>query len=220
MTAASLVEKAGVKAGLCVAGAVPSALAAMGLADLNQWYRYVWNRYPHRDIRLAEADVEVNAGAVSVALPTAIDGILSVRGPYGALLPLSDAAAADASGIWLDAVGTPSRFLALPDGVDAETKPVRQIRLAPVPAAALTVAVAGLRRFAALTGADAILLTRCEDALYYFVLGEMYRFLGDDANRKSAFTDAEKHLETAIAFEDKAAENDNVQLPSESMYDQ
>lgn len=219
MTAASLVEKAGVKAGLCVAGTVPSALAAMGLADLNQWYRYAWNKYPHRDIRVAEADVSVAAGATSVALPTAIDGILSVRGPYGALLPLSDAAAADASEIWLDATGTPSRFLTLSDGVDSNTKPVRQIRLAPVPSAALTVSVKGLRRFAVLTGSDAVLLTRCEDALYYFVLGEMYRFLGDDVNRKSAFSDAEKHLETALAFEDKAAENDNVQVPPESMYD-
>ena len=216
MTAASLVEKAGVKAGLCVAGAVPAALAAMGLADLNRWYRYVWNKYPHRDIRLAEADVEVSAGATAVALPTAVDGIFSMRGPNGALLPLSDAAAADASEIWLGASGTPCRYLSLPDGVDGDSKPVRRIRLAPVPAAALTVSVIGLRRFAELAGGDSVLLTRCEDALYFYVLGELYRFLGDDANRKAAFADAVTHFEVAFACEDKAAETDNVMLPAES----
>ena len=91
MTAAALVEKAGVKAGLCEAGSVPAALAAMGLADLNRWYLHIWTRAAHREIELDAVDVGVPAGALSVDLP-AVGVILSVRGPHGALLPLGGAA--------------------------------------------------------------------------------------------------------------------------------
>ncbi len=219
MTAAALVEKAGVKAGLCTAGAVPDALAAMGLADLNRWYRHIWTRDAHPETELDALDVAVPAGALEVALPTVVDVILSVRGPHGAILPISAAAAADAPGVWLDASGAPTRFLALPDGTDDAGKPVRRIRLAPVPSAALTVTVKGLRRFADLSGGDSILLTRFETALYFFVLGEMYRFVGDDAARKAAFADAAEHLKNALASTDRETERDNVQTPPESIYD-
>ncbi len=218
MTAAALVEKAGVKAGLCMAGAVPDALAAMGLADLNRWYRHIWTKAAHREIELDAVDVAVPAGALEVALPTVVDVIFSVRGPHGAILPISAAAAADAPGVWLDACGTPTRFLLLPDGTDGDGKPVRRIRLCPAPAADLTVSVKGLRRFADLSGGDSILLTRFETALYFFVLGEMYRFVGDDAARKGAFADARENLKAAIESADRETERDNIQTPVESIY--
>ncbi|HOG18787.1 MAG TPA: hypothetical protein PLB96_15745, partial [Syntrophales bacterium] len=77
----------------------------------------------------------------------------------------------------------------------------------------------GLRRFADLSGGDSILLTRFETALYFFVLGEMYRFVGDDAARKAAFADAAEHLKNALASTDRETERDNVQTPPESIYD-
>lgn len=218
MTAAALVEKAGVKAGLCEAGSVPAALAAMGLADLNRWYLHIWTKAAHREIELDAVDVGVPAGALSVDLPTEVGVILSVRGPHGALLPLGGAAAADLSEVWLDACGTPTRFLLLPDGTDGDGKPVRRIRLCPAPAADLTVSVKGLRRFADLSGGDEILLSRFEDALYFFVLGEMYRFAGDDAARKGAFADARESLKAAIESADRETERDNIQTPVESIY--
>ena len=62
------------------------------------------------------------------------------------------------------------------------------------------------------------LLSRCEDALYYYVLAELYQYAGDSAARKVAVADAEKHLANAITFEDQSPETDTVQLPVESFY--
>ena len=218
MLASALIEKAAVKAGLCETGSVPTVLSTMGLSDLNRWYRFVWNKYPHRDSRLADVTVSVVTGDGVVDLPTAVDGIRVVRDGNGALLPLCDATAADFSDVFLLSSGTPSRYVVLPDGVDSSTKPIRRIRLAPMPAAALTLTVSGVRRFAELAASDTVLLSRCEDALYFYVLAEMYRFAGDAVSMKEAFAAAASHLASALNFEDIAAENDTVQVPTESFY--
>ena len=218
MIVTELIEKAAVKAGLAEPGAIPSSVAAMGLSDFNRWHRYVWQRYPHRDLRLADETVAVAAGNGVVELPTAIDSIRVVRDSHGALLPLGDAAAADFAAVFLGVTGTPDRYITLPDGVDGDSKPVRRIQLVPAPASAVSITVNGLRRYAALAAGDTILLSRCEDALYFYVLGEMYRFAGDSASRKEAFADAEKHLSNALASEENAPEADTVQIPTESFY--
>jgi hypothetical protein len=218
MLVSELIEKAAVKAGLAEPGAVPASVAAMGLSDFNRWYRYVWQRHPHRDLRLADVTLAVPAGDGIVALPTAVDVIRVVRDGNGALLPLGDATAADFATVFLGVSGVPSRYITLPDGTDADAKPVRRIQLVPAPAAALTLTVNGLRRYAALAAGDTVLLSRCEDALYFYVLGELYRFEGDSASRKEAFADAETHLANALTFEDQSPESDPVSLPVDSFY--
>ena len=218
MTVSELIEKAAVKAGMAEPGAVPALLASMGLSDFNRWYRYVWQRYPHRDLRLADETVAVSAGDGIVALPTAVGSIRVVRDGHGALLPLGDATAADFADVFLGTTGTPNRFVTLPDGVDADTKPVRRIQLVPAPASAMSITVNGLRRYAALAAGDTILLSRCEDALFYYVLAEFLQFAGDAAGRKDALADAEKHLANALNFEDQSPESDTVNIPVESFY--
>jgi len=81
------------------AGTVPTTAAEIGLAILNRWYLYAWQRYPHRDIKIANADVSVASGAVAVDLPTEMDVIRSVRIAGGALLPLSEVREADFAAI-------------------------------------------------------------------------------------------------------------------------
>ncbi len=218
MLASALVEKAAVKAGLCVAGAVPDGLASMGLADLNRWYLYLWRLFPYRELVLADVSVSVAAGDGVVALPTALDGILTVRDANGALLPLCDATAADFSPVYLLSSGTPCRYVALADGVDADTKPVRRIRLAPMPSAALTLTVSGVRRFVELAAADSILLSRCEGALYYFVLGEMYRFDANSAGCTEAFATGDALAAASVVNETASAEADAQQVPTESFF--
>jgi hypothetical protein len=218
MTASALIEKAAVKAGLAETGAVPAAIAAMGLSDFNRWYRFVWHRHPHRDLRLADETVAVAAGDGVVELPTTVDSIRVVRDGHGALLPLGDAAAADFADVFLGISGTPNRYVTLPDGTDAEQKPVRRIQLVPAPASALTITVNGLRRYAALAADDDILLSRCEDALFYFVLAEFFPFAGEAASRKEALADAERHLANALAFETGSPEEDPVNVPVDSLF--
>ena len=81
------------------AGTVPATAAEIGLAILNRWYLYAWQRFPHRDIKIANAVVTVAAGAVAVDLPTEMDVIRSVRIAGGALLPLSEVREADFAAI-------------------------------------------------------------------------------------------------------------------------
>lgn len=218
MTVSTLIEIAAVKAGLAEPGAVPAAIAAMGLSDFNRWYRHVWHRFPHRDIRIADEVVAVPAGDDVVALPTCIDGVRTVRDGSGALLPLGDATAADFAALFLGISGTPSRYVTLPDGVDGDNKPVRRIQLVPAPASSLTLKVSGLRRYAALAAGDEILLSRCEDALFYFVLAEFFQFAGEVASRKESLADAEKHLANALAFETDSPEADSVNIPVDSLF--
>ena len=71
------------------AGNIPTTAADIGLAILNRWYLYAWQRYPHRDIRIANDVIEVPAGALSVDLSQKMDAIRSVRIAGGALLPLA-----------------------------------------------------------------------------------------------------------------------------------
>ncbi len=225
MLASELIENAAVKAGLAEPGAVPSLISTLGLAALNRWYGYVWHRFPHRDIRIADATVTVPAGDGTVALPTAMDGVRSVRVAGGALLPLCEITEADLAALYTDASGTPERYVNLADGTAsatvggvAVTVPVRRIRLAPAPASALTLHVNGLRRFVPLAASDAPLLPRCGDALFYFVLAEFYEFSEDAARRKQAAADAETHLACAVAYDSEVSAEDDTDIPVESLF--
>ncbi len=200
------------------AGTVPATAAEIGLAILNRWYLYAWQRYPHRDIRIANATVEVAAGAVAVDLPAGMDAIRSVRVAGGALLPLSEVREADFAAIYADAPGTPVAFVQLADGATADLPPlpVKRIRLAPVPVAPLTLHVNGLKRFVPLAAADVPLLPKFESALFYYVLSELCGYTKDAVQQKSALAQAIDHFENALNCETGGDACDDVCVPLQS----
>ena len=200
------------------AGTIPTTAAEIGLAILNRWYLYAWQRYPHRDIKISNAVVEVAAGAVAVDLPTEMDVIRSVRIAGGALLPLSEVREADFAAIYADAPGTPVAYVQLADGVtsDVPPLPVKRIRLAPLPVAPLTLHVNGLKRFAPLTALDSPLLPKFEAALFYYVLSELCGYTKDAVQQKSALALAVEHFDNALACETGGDACDDVSLPLQS----
>ena len=200
------------------AGTIPATAAEIGLAILNRWYLYAWQRYPHRDIKISNAVVEVAAGAAAVDLPTEMDVIRSVRIAGGALLPLSEVREADFAAIYADAPGTPVAYVQLADGVTADEPPlpVRRIRLAPLPVAPLTLHVNGLKRFAPLTALDTPLLPKFEAALFYYVLSELCGFTKDAVQQKSALALAVEHFDNALACETGGDACDDVCVPLQS----
>ena len=199
------------------AGTVPLAAFEIGLAMLNRWYRYAWQRYPHRDIRIANAVVAVAAGASAVELPPEMDAIRSVRTADGALLPLSDEREADFAEVY-SGTGTPAAYVQLADGLteDIPPLPVRRIRLAPLPAAPVTLTVNGLRRFAPLAQVDTPLLPKFEAALFYYVLSELCGFTKDAVQQKAALGLANQHFDNALACETGVDACDDVSLPLQS----
>jgi len=200
------------------AGTIPTTAAEIGLAILNRWYLYAWQRYPHRDIKISNAVVEVAAGAAAVDLPTEMDVIRSVRIAGGALLPLSEVREADFAAIYADAPGTPVAYVQLADGVtsDVPPLPVKRIRLAPLPVAPLTLHVNGLKRFAPLTALDTPLLPKFEAALFYYVLSELCGFTKDAVQQKSALALAVEHFDNALACETGGDACDDVCVPLQS----
>lgn len=200
------------------AGTVPTTAAEIGLAILNRWYLYAWQRFPHRDIKIANAVVNVSAGAVAVDLPTELDAVLSVRIAGCSLPPLSEVREADFAAIYADAAGTPVAFVPLADGVtdDFVPLPVKRIRLAPLPVAPLTLHVNGLKRFAPLSGADTPLLPKFEAALFYYVLSELCGYTKDAVQQKSALALANQHFDNALASETGGDACDDVSLPIQS----
>lgn len=200
------------------AGTIPATASEIGLAILNRWYLYAWQRYPHRDIRISNATEQVPAGAVSVDLPPEMDAIRSVRMGPVALLPLSEIREADFAAIYASAPGTPAAFVHLADGATADVppQPVRRIRLAPIPAAPVTLTVNGLRRFTPLTALDTPLLPRFEPALFYYVLSELCGFSKDAVQQKSALALANQHFDNALACETGVDACDDVSLPLQS----
>ncbi len=216
MIASVLIEKAAVRAALAVPGAVPALVAGIGLDALNRWYRLLWMSGVHRDTVVTRLAVAVPAGDGVVEIPTAIDGVRAVDGPCGPILPLGDVSESDFAAFW-SGPGMPVRYVALADSVDGESKPVSVIRLVPPPTQAVTIQVSGVKRFAALTAADAPLLCRYEDALFYYVLSEFYQYAGDEDGRKAALADAKAHRSAADDFETKVVATDEVNVPLESM---
>ena len=200
------------------AGTVPTTAADIGLAILNRWYLYAWQRFPHRDIKIANAVVYVAAGAVAVDLPTEMDVIRSVRVAGGALLPLSEVREADFAAIYADAAGTPVAYVQLADGVSADIVPlpVKRIRLAPLPVAPLTLHVSGLKRFVPLTSVDVPLLPKFEAALFYYVLSELCGYTKDAVQQKSALALAVEHFDNALNAETGVDACDDVSLPLQS----
>ena len=200
------------------AGTVPATAADIGLAILNRWYLYAWQRFPHRDIKIANAVVSVAAGAVAVDLPTEMDVIRSVRIAGGALLPLSEVREADFAAIYVDAAGTPVAYIQLADGVSADfvPQPVKRIRLAPLPVAPLTLHVNGLKRFVPLTSMDIPLLPKFEAALFYYVLSELCGYSKDAVQQKSAMALAVDHFENALNCETGGDACDDVCVPLQS----
>ena len=204
--------------GLALTGEVPTVVIDIALAALNRWYRYAWQRYPHRDIRIANATVEVAAGAVAVELPTELDAVRSVRIAGGALLPLSEVREADFAAIYADAPGTPVAYVQLADGVTADEipLPVRRIRLAPLPVAPLTLHVNGLKRFVPLSSGDTPLLPKFEAALFYYVLSELCGYTKDAVQQKSALALAVDHFDNALNCETGGDACDDVCVPLQS----
>lgn len=200
------------------AGTIPATATEIGLAILNRWYLYAWQRYPHRDIRIANATVEVTAGATAVDLPPEMDGIRSVRVAGGPLLPLSEIREADLAALYADAPGLPAAYVQLADGLTGGTPPqtVRRIRLAPVPSAPLTLRVNGLKRFIPLSPTDAPLLPRFEPALFYYVLAELCGYTKDAVQQKAALALAAQHFDNALAHETAADTRDDVSTPLQS----
>jgi hypothetical protein len=200
------------------AGTIPTTALDIGLAILNRWYLYAWQRYPHRDIKIANAEVSVAAGAVAVDLPTEMDAVRSVRVKGGALLPLSEIREADFAAIYADAPGTPVAYVVLSDGPATEENPVpiRRIRLAPLPVAPLTLFVNGLRRFVPLAEADTPLLPKFEAALFYYVLSELCGYTKDAVQQKSALALAVNHFENALNCETGGDACDDVCVPLQS----
>ena len=200
------------------AGSIPTTAADIGLAVLNRWYLYAWQRYPHRDIRIANAVVQVPSGAEAVALPPEMDAIRSVRVAGGALLPLSEIREADFAAIYADAPGTPVAYVQLADGVTEgyPSQPVRRIRLAPLPVAPLTLHVNGLKRFVPLEALDTPLLPKFEAALFYYVLSELCGYTKDAVQQKSALALATDHFDNALNCETGGDACDDVSLPLQS----
>jgi len=200
------------------AGTVPATAAEIGLAVLNRWYLYAWQRYPHRDIKIANVVVSVAAGAVAVDLPPEMDAIRSVRMGGVALLPLSEIREADFAEFYASAPGVPAAYVQLADGVTEgyPNQPVRRIRLAPLPAAPVTLTVNGLKRFVPLTALDTPLLPRFESALFYYVLSELCGFTKDAVQQKSALALAVEHFDNALACETGGDACDDVSLPLQS----
>ncbi len=200
------------------AGTVPATAAEIGLAILNRWYHYAWQRYPHRDIKIANAVVQVPAGSEAVELPAEMDGIRSVRMGGAALLPLSEIREADFAAVYADAPGTPVAYVQLADGVTdgVPPQPVRRIRLAPLPVAPLTLHVNGLKRFAPLGAADMPLLPKFEAALFYYVLSELCGYTKDAVQQKSALALAVDHFDNALNCETGGDACDDVCVPLQS----
>lgn len=199
------------------AGTIPATAAELGLAILNRWYLYAWQRYPHRDIRIANATVEVAAGAAAVDLPPEMDAVRSVRMGAVALLPLSDEREADFAEVYA-VTGTPAAYVQLADGLteDIPPLPIKRIRMAPLPAAPVTLTVNGLRRFAPLAQADTPLLPKFEAALFYYVLSELCGFTKDAIQQKAALALAVQHFDNALACETGVDACDDVSLPLQS----
>ena len=200
------------------AGTIPATAAEIGLAILNRWYLYAWQRFPHRDIKIANAVVTVAAGAVAVDLPTEMDVIRSVRVAGGALLPLSEIREADFAAVYADAPGTPVAYVQLADGVTdgVPPLPVKRIRLAPLPVAPLTLHVNGLKRFVPLTAPDTPLLPKFEAALFYYVLSELCGYTKDAVQQKAALALAVEHFDNALACETGVDACDDLSLPLQS----
>ena len=200
------------------AGTIPATAAEIGLAILNRWYLYAWQRYPYRDIKISNAVVTVAAGAAAVDLPPEMDAIRSVRVAGGALLPLSEIREADFAAVYADAPGTPVAYVQLADGVTdgVPPQPVRRIRLAPLPVAPLTLHVNGLKRFAPLGAADMPLLPKFEAALFYYVLSELCGYTKDAVQQKSALAQAVDHFENALNCETGGDACDDVCVPLQS----
>jgi len=200
------------------AGTIPTTAAEIGLAILNRWYLYAWQRYPHRDIRIANATVEVAAGVGAVDMPSEMDSIRSVRVAGGSLLPLSEIREADFAATYADAPGTPVAYVQLADGVtgDVPPLPVKRIRLAPLPVAPITLHVNGLKRFAPLLSADAPLLPKFEAALFYYVLSELCGYTKDAVQQKSALALAVNHFDNALNCETGGDACDDVCVPLQS----
>lgn len=216
MTAAQIIEKAAVKASLAVPGTVSTLIAGLGLDTLNRWYRLCWNTCSHRNSLLTRQEISVVAGTGVVEIPTAIDGVRSVFGPNGPILPLGDVSESDFSCLF-QASGVPARFVHQADSLDDDSKPVNVIRLIPSPSEALTITVSGFKRFVELAASDTPLLSQYADALYYYVLSEFYEYSGELELSKSALKSAGTHKAIAAGFETGVNASDDVSVPVESL---
>lgn len=236
MTALQMVANAAVKVGLAEAraadstGAVqigagayvvlPLAVRAFGLAAVNRVYLWVWHQFPYREQRLVDVAVPVLATEATVSMPYNMDVIRSVWSVDRALYPISEVTECRQGATWLNLPDSqPLRFVNLPDGVDSESRTVRRIKLVPPSAQDITLYVNGLRRFVELAEGDAPLLTRTENALFDYVVAELFEFNDDQERADKERSKAAQELTAALEWQETIEETDTQATPLESFMD-
>lgn len=162
---------------------LPMPVRVYGVAALNRVYKWVWHQFPYREQRIIDLAVPVAALGATVTLPTELDAVRSIYAVDHALYPISEVTEMR-QGEWRKlAAGTPLRTVSLPDGVDANGKAVRRIKLVPPCAKDMTIYVNGLRRFEELGEAGTPILERCSNALFDYLVAELFEF--DDQQERA-----------------------------------
>lgn len=216
-TAQQMVEEAAVKVGLAVPGNVPTQVAAFGLTALNRVYRWVWHQFPYREQRIIDLAVPVTATEATLELPYEVDAVRSVYAVDHALYPIHETTEMRQGATWRDLpAAQPLRYVSLPDGTDDQSRTVRRIKLVPPSATDITLYVSGLRRFAELGADDSPLLERCYNAMFDYLVAEMYEFDDLHENADKERGKAKDELEAAIAWQETVEDTDANATPVDS----
>ena len=95
----------------------------------------------------------------------------------------------------------------------------RRIQLYPAPEAAITLYVIATRRFPRLTSDDdTIMLTKCEDALFSYLMSELYEYSNDLNNMQLNEAKGAQLLNVALDSERDRDSEDNRCLPAYGMF--
>lgn len=217
MTAIQMVEEAACKVGLAEPGKVPAQVAAYGLAALNRVYLWIWHQYPYREQRVIDLAVPVAATEATVSLPHTLDAVRSVFAVDRALYPIHETTEMRQGGAWRNLPASqPLRYVSLPDGLDGEGKTVRRIKLIPPFAADATLYVNGLRRFTELASGDEPALTRCANAVFDYLVAELFEFDDQQERANLERTKAAQELQAAVNWQETFEDTDQSATPQES----
>ena len=95
----------------------------------------------------------------------------------------------------------------------------RRIRMYPIPDAAYTVYVDGIRQFPRLTSDyDAILLTKVESAIFSLLCAELHELKGDNESAQVERAKASDQFAIAIKQEERIESEDNARYPAYGMF--
>ncbi len=221
-TASAMIEAAACKVGLATPGNVPEQVAAFGLGALNRVYRWVWQQFPFREARIIDLAVPVAAMEATVTMPAALDAVRSVWAVDRALVPIHETTEMREGATWRTLAGPqPLRYVSLPDGADPVTGgPVRRVKLIPPPGADITLYVNGLRRFAELAAGDEPLLERTHNALFDYLVAELYEFDDQDARAVAERAKAAQELEAAVNWQEAVEDADYSATPGASFMEE